>query len=88
MSFILNVLQTIQDSIEDIFKKYLPMMRSLALSILKDHHLSEDAVQEALVKLHRHSNKTGNINANDTKNFIYIVTIFLILPIGNDAVYG
>lgn len=72
--FILNVLQIIQDSIEDIFKKYLPMMRSLALSILKDHHLSEDAVQEALVKLHRYSNKTGNINANDTKNFIYIVT--------------
>ncbi|MBQ1715122.1 MAG: hypothetical protein II035_02070, partial [Firmicutes bacterium] len=50
--FILNALQIIQDSIEDIFKKYLPMMRSLALSILKDHHLSEDAVQEALVKLH------------------------------------
>ncbi len=71
--FIINVLQIIQDSAEDLFKKYLPMMRSLALSILKDYHLSEDAVQEALVKLHRYSDKIDNIDSKATKNYVYTV---------------
>lgn len=71
--FIISVLQIIQDSVEDLFKKYLPMMKSLALSILKDYHLSEDAVQEALVKLHRYSDKIDNIDSKTTKNYVYTV---------------
>ena len=71
--FIISVLQIIQDSVEDLFRKYLPMMRSLALSILKDYHLSEDAVQEALVKLHRYSDKIDNIDSKAAKNYVYTV---------------
>lgn len=71
--FIINVLQIIQDSVEDLFRKYLPMMRGLARSILKDYHLSEDAVQEALVKLYRYSDKIDNIDSKATKNYVYTV---------------
>ncbi len=71
--FIINVLQIIQDSVEDLFRKYLPMMRGLARSILKDFHLSEDAVQEALVKLYRYSDKIDNIDSKATKNYVYTV---------------
>ena len=71
--FIVSVLQIIQNTVEDLFKKYLPMMKSLALSILKDHQLSEDAVQEALVKLHRYSDRIDNIDSKAARNYVYTV---------------
>ena len=71
--FIINLIQTVYDAVTDIFNKYLPMMKSLAFSILGDYQLSEDAVQETLIKLHQNSNKIDNIDAKDTKNYIYTV---------------
>ena len=50
------------------------MMQSLAYSILKDHQLSEDAVQEALIRLSQNKEKIGNINSRETKSYIYTVT--------------
>ncbi len=70
---IINVLQIIQDAVEDIYKKYHKMMKSLAYSILGDQHLSEDAVQEALLKLHQNSEKIDNVDAKDSRNYIYTV---------------
>ncbi len=71
--FLLSILQVIQNTVEDIFNKYLTMMRRLAYSILGDQHLSEDAVQEALIKLHQNSDKIDNIDAKDSQNYIYTV---------------
>ena len=72
--FIINLIQTVYDAITDIFNKYLPMMKSLAYSLLKDHQLSEDAVQEALIRLFKNTDKIDNINSKSSKNYIYTVT--------------
>lgn len=72
--FIINLIQTVYDAVTDIFNKYLPMMKSLANSLLKDYQLSEDAVQEALIRLSKNVDKIDNINSNASKNYIYTVT--------------
>ena len=82
--FIINLIQTVYDAVTDIFNKYLPMMKSLAKSLLKDDQLSEDAVQEALVRLSQNTHKIDNINSNAGKNYIYTVTKNEALKILND----
>ena len=72
--FLISIIQTVYDAVEDIFKKYLPAMKRVANSLLNDYQLSEDAVQEALVRLHQNADKIDNINSNATKNYIYTVT--------------
>lgn len=72
--FLLSIVQTVYDAVTDIFNKYLPMMKNLAYSLLKDDQLSEDAVQEALVKLSQNTHKIDNIKSNAGKNYIYTVT--------------
>lgn len=72
--FLVSIIQTIQDTVEGILNKYLPMMRRLALSLIKDYHLSEDAVQEALLRLSQNADKIDNIDSNRSKNYIYTVT--------------
>nr|MBQ4454305.1 hypothetical protein [Clostridia bacterium] len=72
--FIISVIQIVQDAMTDLFEKYKTMMQSLAYSILKDHQLSEDAVQEALIRLSQNKEKIGNINSRETKSYIYTVT--------------
>lgn len=59
-------------------------MKSLAKSLLNDDQLSEDAVQEALVKLSQNTHKIDNINSNAGKNYIYTVTKNEALKILND----
>ena len=71
---IINVIQIVRDAVADLFEKYKTMMQSLAYSILKDHQLSEDAVQEALIRLSQNKEKIGNINSRETKSYIYTVT--------------
>ena len=71
---IVNAFQIVYDKATDIFNKYLPMMKSLAFSLLKDHQLSEDAVQEALIRLSKNTGKIDNINSKASKNYIYTVT--------------
>ena len=71
--FIISIIQTVCDAVTDIFNKYLPMMKSLANSLLKDYQLSEDAVQEALIRLSENVDKIDNINSNASKNYIYTV---------------
>ena len=72
--FIFNVIQIIYDTVEDILRKYLPMMKSLAYSIIQDYHLAEDAVQEAMIRLSQNTDKIDNIDSNQSKNYVYTVT--------------
>lgn len=72
--FIINLIQTVYDAVTDIFNEYLPMIKSLAYSLLKDYQLSEDAAQEALIRLSKNVDKIDNINSNASKNYIYTVT--------------
>jgi len=82
--FLISIIQTVYDAVTDIFNKYLPMMKSLAYSLLNDDQLSEDAVQEALVKLSQNTDKIDNINSSASKNYIYTVTKNEALKILND----
>lgn len=72
--FITSLVQIAYDKVTDIFNKYLPMMKSLTHSLLKDSQLSEDAVQEALIRLSKNTGKIDNINSKETKNYIYTIT--------------
>ena len=72
--FIISLIQAVQDIVEDIFKKYLPMMKNLSFSIIRDHQLSEDAVQRAMLNLHLNKEKIDNIDSQESKNYIYTVT--------------
>ncbi len=72
--FIISIIQTIHDAFEGIFNKYFPMMRNLAYSIIKDHQLAEDAVQEAMIRLSQNTYKIDNIDSNKSKNYVYTVT--------------
>ena len=82
--FLISIVQTVYDAVTEIFNKYLPMMKSLAKSLLNDDQLSEDAVQEALVRLSQNTHKIDNINSNAGKNYIYTVTKNEALKILND----
>ena len=72
--FLISIVQTVYDAVTDIFNKYLPMMKNLTYSLLKDDQLSEDAVQEALVRLSQNTDKIDNINSRASRNYIYTVT--------------
>ena len=72
--FIISIIQTIHDAFEGLFNKYLQMMRNLAYSIIKDHHLAEDAVQEAMLRLSQNTDKIDNVDSNQSKNYVYTVT--------------
>ncbi|MBO5995531.1 MAG: sigma-70 family RNA polymerase sigma factor, partial [Firmicutes bacterium] len=72
--FIISIIQTIHDAFEGIFNKYLPMMRRLSFSIVKDYHLAEDAVQEAMIRLSQNTDKIDTIDSNQSKNYVYTVT--------------
>ena len=72
--FIISIIQTIHDAFEGLFNKYLPMMRKLAYSSIKDHHLAEDAVQEAMLRLSQNTDQIDNVDSNQSKNYFYTVT--------------
>ncbi len=68
------IIQVLYDGIIDLAKEYKTMMFSLAYSILKDHQLSEDAVQEALLSLMKNMDKMDNIYSDRSRNYVYTVT--------------
>ena len=72
--FIFSLLQVIQYTFTEMFEKYQPMMKNLAYSILKDHQLAEDAVQESFLSLLKNMDKIDNIHSDRCKNYIYTIT--------------
>lgn len=71
---ILTIIQTVYDTVSDIFNKYRSMMKNLAYSILKDYQLSENAVQEALIRLSANVDKIDNVDSKASRNYVYTVT--------------
>lgn len=69
-----TIIQVIYNEIIDLAKEYKTMMFSLAYSILKDHQLSEDAVQEAMLSLMKNMDKMDNIYSDRSRNYVYTVT--------------
>lgn len=64
-----------QDKFEALFHRYRGMMFSTIKGIIKDKELSEDILQEALIKIANHIDKVNDdIHSNDAKSFIMTIT--------------
>ena len=64
-----------QDKFENLFQRYKSMMFSTVKDIIKDKHISEDIVQEALIKIANNIDKVNDdIYSNDAKSFILTIT--------------
>ncbi|MBR7132192.1 MAG: sigma-70 family RNA polymerase sigma factor [Clostridia bacterium] len=62
-----------KDRFEKIYLKYRKHMKYIALKILGDEQLSEDAVHNAFLKIINHLDKFEDINCQETKNLIVII---------------
>lgn len=68
---LLKMVETFMDS---IVKRYRTFMLHLAESILRDPHLAEDAVQEALISINNNQKRLGALDSPKTKNYIFTIT--------------
>ncbi len=62
-----------RDKFEQLYLNYRKLMKDIALSILGDEQLSEDAVHNAFLKIINHLDKFSDINCQETKNLIVII---------------
>lgn len=62
-----------KDKLEQLYLKYRKLMKYIALNILSDEQLSEDAVHNAFLKIINHLDKFSSIDCQETKNLIVII---------------
>lgn len=53
-----------------LYEKYRCFMMTVAVSILKDNYLAEDAVHEAFIKVAKNIEKIGNVDEIQTKRYL------------------
>ena len=76
----LNIFLTLIDTDEEkdrftlLYEQYRHLMFYIADEILKDEHLSEDAVQEAFLRIAKNFYKITDIFCPQTRNFVVIIT--------------
>lgn len=58
---------------EAVYLKYRKLMKYIALGILKNDDLAEDAVADALLSLVKNIDRIDDVDSPDTKSFVYIV---------------
>ena len=58
----------------DFYEKYKRLMFYVARGILKDEHLSEDAIQEAFLRVAKNFHKINDISCPQTRSFVVIIT--------------
>lgn len=59
---------------EALYHTYRAQMMHVAYQILRDHHLAEDAVQEAFLRLSRNLHKVGGVDSRETRGFLLTIT--------------
>ena len=62
-----------KDKFESLYLKYRKHMKYIAIKILGDEQLAEDAVHNAFLKILNHLNKFQNIDCQETRNLIVII---------------
>ena len=62
------------DKFESLYLKYRKHMKYIALKILNDDQLAEDAVHNAFLKIFNHINEFVDLECQRTKNLIVIIT--------------
>lgn len=58
---------------EALYYEYRALMKYIALDILKNEYLAEDAVHDSFIKLVRHLDAVGEIESYKTKNYVSII---------------
>ncbi|MGN1028094.1 MAG: RNA polymerase sigma factor [Faecousia sp.] len=59
---------------EEIYYRYRAAMFGIAVAVLRDHHLAEDAVSEAFIKIAKNMGKLSALSSQDRKDYIVILT--------------
>lgn len=74
--FYLSLIDTEKDKqkFEKIYYEHRKFMMQVALKILKDEMLAEDAVTDAFIRLIKYLNKIENIYCEKTKMLIFLIT--------------
>lgn len=62
-----------KDKFESLYLKYKKHMKHIAMKILGDEHLAEDAVHNAFVKIISNLEKFNKIDCQETRNLIVII---------------
>lgn len=57
-----------------LYEKYSRLMMKVALNILHDSFLAEDAVHDAFVNVAKNMEKIGRVESLETKNYLIVVT--------------
>ena len=57
-----------------LYETYRHLMMKVALNVLKDTFLAEDAVHEAFIKIAKNMGKIGEIDATETKRYLLTIT--------------
>ena len=65
--------EKIRNKLEEIYKTYYKDMYVTAYSILKDHHDSQDVVQDAVLRLTGNLNKISDIKCKKTRSYLVII---------------
>lgn len=75
LTFYLNLIDSEdkKDKFERLYLKYRKHMKYIAIKILGDEQLAEDAVHNAFLKILNHLNKFQNIDCQETRNLIVII---------------
>lgn len=56
--------------VEQVYKEYRNLVYTIAYAILRDNELAEDATQETMLKLLKHSDKIDPDKKAETKNYV------------------
>lgn len=62
------------EKFEQIYNNYRVLMYRVAYSVLKSRQDTEDAVQDAFVKIYDHIEDIGGVDSPRTRSFIMVVT--------------
>jgi len=62
-----------RSSFEKLYMEYRGLMYSVAVNVLHDQHLAEDAVHNAFLKISNHVKKISSMDCHKTKAFMVIV---------------
>lgn len=72
LAMILNEPQ--RSKLEEVYHRHGPSMYKVALRILNDEHLAQDAVHEAFIRISKSLHKINEVNCNKTQAFVVIIT--------------
>ncbi len=75
LAFYLSLVQTPQEKekVEQLYHTYRHVMKYIALELLRNETLAEDAVHDAFIRLIRHLGGIADVASQKTRSFVCIV---------------